>query len=98
MVNIVRVEASKDAFNDRKWEGYVVVRLAAITHSRTYTPSVGKYIKNYLKEHYPNSSKKLSVRRFRQQSSIYDFEIYFQDEAEEAEFIMTIKNLEGSSI
>ena len=96
MVNIVRVEASKDAFNDRKWEGYFVV--SYMRPRRTYTPSVGKYIKNYLKEHYPNSSKKLSVRRFRQQSSIYDFEIYFQDEAEEAEFIMTIKNLEGSSI
>ena len=98
MVEITHVEASKNRFHKetRTWSGYVRVSRAALLWGRG--TSQGKYIKNYLKEHYPLSKKNLTVRRWRPHSNIYDFEITFTDDAEEAEFIFTIKNLEGSSL
>lgn len=98
MVDIKRVEASKNAcynIDNRTWDGFVV---ASVGLRWRGGPSNGKYVKNYLKEHYPLSKKKLSVTRYSPRSHIYDFKITFQDDAEEAEFIFSIKNLEGSTL
>jgi hypothetical protein len=103
-ISIVEVKAYKDEFvstaDRRVWTGWV--KDSGISfRSRLYQsdqPSKSKIIKRYLKERYPESKKHLRVYRCKSYSTFYDFYIEFTNDAEEAEFIMTFKNLEGETL
>jgi len=91
MISIREVSSYRSG-DSQTWSGCIR------TGGKYRASSESAHIKKYFKERYPLSKKNLSVIRWKPYSHFYDFSITFQDEAEEAEFIMTFKNLEETTL
>lgn len=81
--------------NSQCWRGRFRIDFIPGSVRGIHGSLIGKHFKNILKEKYPESKKNFRVQKSIKNRNTFLFQTKFLDCAEEAEFIMTIKNFEG---
>jgi hypothetical protein len=81
--------------NDGAWGGYLLVGIEPpYTRGLTFV-QFSRHMKKLLRERYPSAKDSIRLQRAKKNSRRFNFYVRFEDEADEAEFIMTITSLEG---
>jgi len=101
MEKIYHVDASKSGWSSIfgrlvpadsfHWQGCIVLEKYPAS---AQTRNIKKFLKNQFKE----SKKSIIVKQWFPGSKYYNFEISFNNESDEALFILNFKNLEGAFI
>lgn len=98
MKHIDTVEARKLIGSEHSWKGKITISIKNGNVSGLSYAEFGRHIKKMLREKYPVSKKSIRVQHSTRSWNRWLFQVEFVDDSEEAEFIFTIKNLEGTLI
>jgi len=91
---IIEVSATKMTVGNRCWRGKIIIQ-SIFPYTGLSLVEFSRYMKKMLREKYPLAKNSITFQRSKVRPNRFNFYITFTDDAEEAEFIMTIKTLEG---
>ena len=92
MKTIKSVTAVK--LDEGKWRGKIII-ISSPPYVGLTLVQFSRHMKKLLRNRYPLAKKSIKLQRAKSSWSRFYFRIDFTDDAEEAEFIMTINTLEG---